>query len=226
MLAGLGRDDRRVEREQVGLVADAADHGGDLADLLDAPGQTLERALRVERLRADLLDALDGRHHGGGALLGALAGALGQVSGAAHVLPHLLDRAVHLRDRGGGLLRHLLHLVAVARDVGDAGAHLVDRRGGGLDVLLEHLGAARHLLDGGAHLLDRGGGLLVAARQVLDLVVDALTWLPMLASSDAVSSTAASCSSALRSTSAIARVTSAGRRSTRAVQPGEPRRRA
>jgi hypothetical protein len=83
------------------------------------------------------------------------------------------SRVVHLSDGGGRLLGDLLHGVGAFSDPPDLSAHLVHRGGRVLQGLLEIRRAVRHLIDRRAHL--RGGrrGLLVVARELLELGVDA-----------------------------------------------------
>ena len=107
----------------------AADHVHDLADLADALRQPLEHALRARasaRGSSSMpsIVAATAREP----VVGALAHLLGQHRGLAHVLADLLDRAVHLHHRRGGLLGHALHGVGALGDLADAGADLVDRR--------------------------------------------------------------------------------------------------
>ena len=173
LLTSLGRDDGGVQGEQIGLVVDPANHVDDLADFTDALRQSLEDLLRLQGLRADLGDPVDGGADRLRARLGALADRLGQPRCLADVLADLLNRPVHLDHGRGGLLRHALHRVGALGDLADAGADLVDRGGGGVDRVVERAGVARHLIDGASHLEDRRGDFVGGAREALDLGVDA-----------------------------------------------------
>src|SRR5471032_2932609 len=83
MFAGARRLDRRVQRQQIGLIGDVVDD----ADLL-----------------GDLLHRRDGRLDGLAALGGLLRGLAGDAVGDPGVLGVLRNRRRHLLDRGAGLL--------------------------------------------------------------------------------------------------------------------------
>ncbi len=139
MVAGSGRLDGRVEGQQIGLIGDATDRAGDLADRLRAP---LEFGHQVE---------------GGGLPLGI---ALDRPSRAGDL--HSRLRQNHLD--GLGAPPRQLRLAAGRAEAGDGGTdrgELLLRGAGGL------LGAAGDLLHGPAELLGRGGGFGKTARQLL-----------------------------------------------------------
>ncbi|MNY34548.1 hypothetical protein D3C86_1688970 [compost metagenome] len=106
-LSGTGRFDGRVQRQQVGLFGDAANHMRDTADGFDRLRQVADRL-------TDLLDRSAQAGHRTLALPGhpvAFAGqAIHGLSGLGRVLQvarQLLDRRTHLMDRRGGLLGFL-----------------------------------------------------------------------------------------------------------------------
>jgi hypothetical protein len=139
VIAGARRFDGRVQRQQIGLVGDTADRGGDLADVL---GTTLEFAHELDR----------------GVLAGAVAldGAHGSADLHRGFGEHHLNR-FGPAPRGLGLGARL----AKAGDDLLYGAQLLLRGARGL------AGAACDLLHSSAQFLCRGGGLGEAAGQLL-----------------------------------------------------------
>ena len=61
VIAGACRFDRRVQRQEIGLIGDAADRGGDLADVLGAPLEFADELDRRALTEAVALDRADGR---------------------------------------------------------------------------------------------------------------------------------------------------------------------
>jgi hypothetical protein len=139
VIAGARRFDGGVQGQQIGLVGDTADRGGDLADVLGAP---LELADKFDR----------------GVLSGTVA--LDGADGCAD-----LDRGFgeHYLGRFGAPPRGF-GLGARLAETGDDlldGSQLLLRRACGF------AGAACDLLHGSAQFLCRGGGLGEAAGQLL-----------------------------------------------------------
>src|SRR5207248_367961 len=112
LLARLGGFDGRIERQQVRLVRNVVDGGGDLADLLRLFGQRQDVLRDRLYLRTDVLHALDDGLDGLSAFLVDAQRRLPQLShvaGFARRLlgagPHLFDGRARLGDRGGLLVR-------------------------------------------------------------------------------------------------------------------------
>src|SRR5690606_18566686 len=135
LLAGPGRLDRRVERQQVGLLGDALDHIQHPADRRAVIGQVINHLHRVLDLAGQLLDAIDrGLDHappGQGLAVDLLGvghrqrGAAGDLLGGSR---HFVHGCGHLLDLGP-LPFH--RLTALAGDVDDL-AGLVAHQPGGL----------------------------------------------------------------------------------------------
>ncbi|MNO80977.1 hypothetical protein D3C76_722020 [compost metagenome] len=147
-LAGPGSFDRRVERQQVGLFGDAADHLQYRADLLAVDRQCLDFSHGLADFVGQLIDvagaALDDLH----AIAGRLIGALGRTGGVRCAVGDIVGGGAHFVGRGGDLVDFAeLHLHAFAGLAGDfrrlvggaagIGNALLDLRDGRLQLVEE-----------------------------------------------------------------------------------------
>ena len=137
LLAGLRGDDRGVQREQVGLVVDRADHVHDLADLADALRQPLEHGLArgssgsgSPRCRRSSRSPPAGPPRRPALTCSVSPEASRTCSPTSWIARSICDH------RGRRLLGHALHGVGALGDLADAGADLVDRGRAGVDRLV------------------------------------------------------------------------------------------
>src|SRR5690606_23791529 len=108
--AGHGRLDRRVQRENVGLVGDVVDQRYDVTDLLGRFTQPLDPLRGFLNLFADGVHAVDGRLYHFGALVGDGYRALRHRGGFGGVGGYLVNRHRHF-VHGGGSAGDFLRLV-------------------------------------------------------------------------------------------------------------------
>ncbi len=120
MLARTRRLDGGIEREQIGLIGELANHGDELGDAADRDGQplNLRAALAHERLGAH--QPLDGRGDGVPVLRGDLRCALARVRRGA-ALAH------HAARRGMETPRHLQRVAHLDSFLGDGACDVADR---------------------------------------------------------------------------------------------------
>ena len=144
VVPGLRRDDRRVQREQTGLLGDVVDDPRDRADPLDLPAQLGDRG----RCRGHALP--DPVH------AGARAG----------------HRPVPGRRRGRHALREGGRLLEAALDLSHRGVHLGHARRRPLQRLRQVPGRPAGALDGAAGALHRPGAGVAAVLGPGDLLVD------------------------------------------------------
>ncbi|MNL10745.1 hypothetical protein D3C87_1315540 [compost metagenome] len=104
VLAGAGGFDGRVERQQVGLFGDAADHVQYLADFPDVPGQFGHRLGRPGDLLNHGADALERMVDLSTSIDRVFGRGFRGIGGRDRVTCHFLDHRGHLIDRGGRLL--------------------------------------------------------------------------------------------------------------------------
>ncbi len=180
-----GRLDGGIEREQVGLVGDPADH---LQDLADASAITLQAADDVRRagdLVAHVGDGGDGAAHHRFALLGGMVGIVGSLRGFGGMPRDFLGGRGHLVHCRGDLVgtRELL-ASAIGHQPGDGvqlAAGTVQIRGALLQAgegvgeeIAQHVGgggeAAQFVAAAGIHAV--GELALAEARDVLDQVAN------------------------------------------------------
>ncbi len=138
LLAGPRRLDGRVERKQVGLIGDLADHLQDPADLLAVAGQPGQHGVVGVELVMELID----RGLGGGQRPQPLGGDLlhlaHQFAGLMGVARHVANGVAELGDGGGQLLALGPLLLQVDVD----GLDIAPVIFGGLQDLLVGVGAA------------------------------------------------------------------------------------
>ncbi|MNQ78199.1 hypothetical protein D3C85_931020 [compost metagenome] len=155
-LAGAGRLDGGIERQQVGLLGDAVDDVDHAVDLLAVLGQALDHLGGLLHAGGEpgdgLLDAL--HHHLSSP--GQPVGILRLVAGVRGVLGDVVDGGRHLVDGGGGLVGFALlaeHALAhLAHAAGKPGGAFVEA-GNGLGHCADHtLVAALHGIEGTGHL--------------------------------------------------------------------------
>jgi hypothetical protein len=164
VLARLGRDDRRVQREQVGLLGHVVDHVQDLTDGVDA--RTEVRNHRHGFLAA-LLDAVnfaDRLQDRFCAALSVLGDFFGQARRLVGVRLNLVDGDVHLVHARGGFLGGERERIDVLGDFLDRVGHLFDRGHGFAHAGRELEDVATHLLVGSRHLQHGGARFLGAGR--------------------------------------------------------------
>ncbi|CRX05152.1 hypothetical protein PAERUG_P54_1_London_24_VIM_2_04_13_02058 [Pseudomonas aeruginosa] len=165
LLAGASRLDGRVERQEIGLFGDTADHVEDLGNVLGLFRQAADQRRGIVHFFAHQADRLDRLQYPLASVLRRLLGGGRGVRGGAGVARHFLDGGGHLVDRGGGHLDFVVLLGQRAVALLGDGAEFL--RGGG------QLGRrAADLLDGLAQLClhalegDQQLGRFVAARGV------------------------------------------------------------
>ena len=160
-IAGPGRLDPGVQRQQIGLESDLVDHADDLADL---GGGVLDLAHGRDGAVDDVsrpLCALAGVGHQAGRVLGAR-------SGAADGSGDLVQRGGGLFEAGGLLLSATRQVVGGQRDLVGAVAHAAGRAADGAQGVLQASGRAVEIfLQLGGLRSDRRGDAVgqVAGRQ-------------------------------------------------------------
>ncbi|MCY1402859.1 hypothetical protein D9M71_180200 [compost metagenome] len=179
-LAGPRRLDGGVERQQVGLLGDGADHLQHRADLLAAAGQRLHLLHGRAHLAGQLLDgtggaadhaeALAGGVVGAAGGFGGLGGAAGDVlGGGAHLVGgsgHLFDFTVLLLHAGAGLAGDGGGLVGGAAGVLHRAFHVGDHRLQLVEEAVEPAGQfAQFVLAG---VVQAAGQVAFAAGDVLE----------------------------------------------------------
>ncbi len=141
-VAGAGRLDGRVERQQVGLLGDGADHFQHRTDFLAAAGQLLDLAHGAGQVGGQAVDALcgavDQRQAVAGRLVGTargvggLGGATGDVLGSGgHLVGcggDLVDLAELLLHAGAGLAGNRRRLVGGTARIAHRDLHVADDR--------------------------------------------------------------------------------------------------
>ncbi|MNX88084.1 hypothetical protein D3C86_1200420 [compost metagenome] len=164
MLAGPGRLDGGVERQEVGLLGDVVDHLDDGPDLLGAIAELRDLGAHLTDHLRDRLHALDGLVHRALSLARGPGRAGSRLVDLGEVARDLLDRGRHLGDGRRRLLGGGGETLRVARHLADRGRHLGDGAGGLLDPLGHGLGVLRDLVDGDGHLAHVTGRLLGGGR--------------------------------------------------------------
>ena len=166
---GTGRFNGGVERQQVGLLGNRADHVQHFADVAALGGQAFNHRSGVLYVLGHGLDRADGFHHTVAPFTGSLVGLAGRFGGGHRVARHFLHRRRHFVDRRGGLIDFIVLLLqAFGGFFGDR-AQLFRCRG-------KLSGRAGDLLDGLAQVgLHGRQGAKQARRFVLAVVFDGFT---------------------------------------------------
>ncbi len=165
LVAGTGSFDRRIERQQVGLRGDVADHPDDGGNLPGALAQLGDGTRRITHRDGDLADLLDHCGDDLAALARQLAGTMGQRVGLAGIARNTLDADRHLLHRRG----HARCRIALA-----LGCHMNLPRGGRQaarrvgDVIGIVLDAADQPAHGLGHVVEAAGHVaqFIACSQV------------------------------------------------------------
>ncbi|MNM21627.1 hypothetical protein D3C81_319910 [compost metagenome] len=151
-LAGAGRFDGGIQRQQVGLPGNRANHVQHAADLVGIVGQLFDLGRGTGHVSHQMLDGRQRLVDPVAAITGGLVGALRGIGGADGIVRHFLDRRSHLVDGGGRLVDLRALLVQAAAGVfGDgvqflrSGSQLVGRGGDLADGVAQ---AALHAAQG------------------------------------------------------------------------------
>ena len=152
LLAGARRFDRRVEREQIGLVGDLADRLGNRLDALGRAGKIGHDARRTIDRRLDAVDRRDGSLHADIAAVGDAARLRGGLGHLARTRRHILRGVGGLLDSLGGP-RHVFAARRAAPD--DLAEFALETFGGGSQGVGGALHAADDLALAGERRVDR-----------------------------------------------------------------------
>jgi len=163
---GAGRFNGGVERQQVGLLSDRADHIKHLADIAALSGQAFDHRGGVLHVLGHGLDRADGFHHPVAPFPCSLVRLAGRLRGGHRITCHFFDCGGHLVNRGGRLIDFIVLLLqAFGGFFGDRAELLGGRRQLG--------GRTGDVLDGLAQVrLHRGQGADQASRFVVAVVCD------------------------------------------------------
>ncbi|MNK96245.1 hypothetical protein D3C87_1165150 [compost metagenome] len=128
---GTSRFDRRVQRQQVGLLGDGTDHVQHLADVASLSRQAFDHQRSVVHVMGHGLDRVDGLHHPVTTLAGGL-GRLVRGFGCRHrVARHFFHGGGHFIDGGGGLFDFIVLLLQAT---GRVLSHCAELFGGGAQL--------------------------------------------------------------------------------------------
>ena len=156
LLAGAGGLDGGVEREQVGLVGDLADHADDVVHRVRAAAEGVERGVEAADRERNFPDVAGQVADGGGRIARDCVGLPRQLFAAGSVVGDLADADGQLLDARGAAAGGVELL---GRSLRDLPGHRLERRQLAVEAGGMGTGSGEEVVQAGDETVEGGGGL-------------------------------------------------------------------